>query len=178
MAATLMQTEGVPASYPATPTGLSLAAAALSAAMIWQRIEAYISTRWTARVVIWTAEGPGDWTPPLTPATFTAWEQWTGTAWAAYTPDASPFGGYGLACEGPYRFTATVGSGTVPEAVNEAFRRLAEYMASTIENPGATSEAYSVGPINVSVSRGATWAARAMSNSGAADLLRPYRRTA
>lgn len=181
MAVTLKQDEAVPASYPATPSGLSTAAAALSPVLIWQRIEAYIGVRWTARAVIWTAEGPGDWTPPLTPATFTAWEKWTGTAWLAYTPDASPYGGYALAEEGPYRFTATVGSGTVPVAVNEAFKRLAEYICNTMASAPSGAHAYSLnlgGDLVRSFDRNSDWLAMAIINSGAADLLRPYRRLA
>ena len=175
MAVTLRQVEALPATYPATPTGLSVAAVALSAATIWQRIEAYTSVRWTARAVTWIVEGPGEWVPTLSPATITTKEQWNGTAWEAFTPSASPMGGYCLDCEKPYRFAGTVGPGTVPEGVNEAFRRLAEYMAADQQALGATSESYNVGPVTVSTSRSANWAARALSNSGAGDLLRPYR---
>ena len=176
MTATLKQTEAVPASYPVTPSGLSAAALALSAQMIWQRIEAYTSARWTARAVVWTVEGPGEWEPLLTPATVTLAEEWTGTAWQTSTPDASPLGGYDLACK-TYRITATVGSGTVPAAVNEAFKRLAEYMAKAERLPGASSYKVDIGgAVSLSVDRSPTWLARAMINSGAADLLRPYRR--
>lgn len=176
MAETLKQDEAVP-TYPAAPSGLSAAATAIDASVIWSRIEAYTATRWTSRAVAWTVEGPGEWVPILTPATIATTEKWTGAAWETNAPDASPLGGYQLACA-TYRFTGTVGSGPVPEAANEAYRRLAEYLAEDAGQPGATSEAHSVGPINVSVSRAANWAARAMINSGAADLLRPYRRVA
>ena len=63
-------------------------------------------------------------------------------------------------------------------AGNEASPWLAEYMAVDQNSLGATSESYNVGPITVSTSRNAAWMARAMVNSGAADLLRPYRRAA
>ena len=175
MTTTLRTTEALPAAYPATPSGLSVAAAALSPAMIWQRIEAYIAVRWTSRAVTWLVEGPGEWVPPLTPATIATKEPWTGTAWEAFTPRASPAGGYMLDCEKLYRFTGTVGSGTVPEAVNEAFRRLAEYMAAGDDHHGATAFTANVGPVSISQSRNASWQARAMSNCGAGDLLRPYR---
>jgi hypothetical protein len=167
MTCTLKQDEAVP-TYPATPSGLSTAAAALNPAVVWARIEAYVSTRWTSRAVVWTVDGPGEWVPLLTPATITTVEKWTGTAWTTATPDASPLGGYQLD-DLTYRITGTAGGGTVPETVKEAFRRLAEYLAADVGKPGATSEAHSVGPINISVSRSATWAARAMVNSGAAD---------
>jgi len=183
MACTLKQVEAIPATYPATQDGLSVEAAALDPAMIWQRIESYIAHRWTARAVVWTVEGPGEWEPPLTPATVSEVEVWDGTAWAEAFPAASALGGYDLACAGPYRITASVGAGTVPAAVNGAFRRLAEYSAEIDSNgmvPGHPSHSsHSVdigGAINETFDRPATWAARAMQHSGAADLLRAYRR--
>jgi hypothetical protein len=179
-AATVKQDEAVPATYPATPSGLSTGAAAVPPAVIWQRIEAYVSTRWTAREVVWLAEGPGDWALPLAPGAVTAFEEWTGTAWVAFSPDLSAFG-YALAGEGPYRFTATIGSGTVPAAVDEAYRRLAEYFAGSFSDPiqpGQTSYEDIVGPLTERGTRPATWLANAVINSGAADLLRPYRRLA
>ena len=177
MATTIKQTESAPASYPAAPSGLSTAAAALSAAMIWQRIESYIVWRWTARDVTWVVEGPGEWHPPLTPATMSTVEVWSrADAWETATLDASPLGGYYLPCTGPYRFVASVGTGTVPDGVNEAFRRLAEYMSAKVGKPGARSESVAAGSITIAHSRSESWMAAALQNSGAADLLRGYRR--
>ncbi|WP_104018443.1 hypothetical protein [Roseovarius nitratireducens] len=173
----LKRQEAIPASYPATPAGLSTAAAALDADMIWQRIESYIAHRWTERQVIWTVEGPGEFVPDLTPATITAQEVWDGTAWITASLDASFMGGVVLAGDGPYRITADVGGGTVPAAVDEAFIRLAGYMADVSDRAGVSS--YSVGmggAIEESYQRNPAWMARAMQNSGAGDLLRPYRR--
>jgi hypothetical protein len=172
------ETEAAPASYPSAPAGLSTAAAALDPDAIWQRIEAYCSFRWTARQVVWIVEGSGDWCPPLAPLVIDAEEVWNGEAWEdATTVYASPYGGYRFITEGPYRITGTVGGGEVPAAVNEAFRRLAEYMADTDDRAGVSS--YSVnmgGAIQESYSRNAGHMAKALQNSGAADLLRPYRR--
>jgi hypothetical protein len=183
MACTLKQVEAIPGSYPATPSGLSAAAAALDPAMIWQRIENYICHRFTARAVVWTVEGPGEWEPPLTPATVSAVDVWNGTAWAEAFPAASPLGGYDLACAGPYRIAANAGGGTVPAAVRGAYKRLAEYSAEIGDNsmmtghPSHTSHSVQIGgDINENFDRPVTWAARAMINSGAGDLLRPYRR--
>jgi hypothetical protein len=177
MATTLKQIEASPASYPDAPVGLSAAAAALDADMIWQRIESYIAHRWTDREVIWTVEGSGDWSASLTPATVTAVEIWQDNTWAATTPDASFLGGFDLPSEGPYRITADVGSGTPPAGVLEAFRRLAEYMADATGGPsGAASQNTSIGPITTSYDRNPAWLAKAMQLSGAGDLLRPYRR--
>lgn len=177
MATTIKQAEAVPATYPDAPSGLSTAAAALDADMIWQRIEAYIAHRWTERAVVWTVEGCGEWVPPLTPATISTVESWQSEAWEAVTLSASPLGGYCLP-GGTYRFTGTVGSGDVPSAVLEAFRRLAEYMAGSKGKPGASSESLSAGSISLSHRRSPAWMAQAMQNSGAGDLLRSYRRVA
>jgi len=181
-AITIQQTEAAPNSYPDAPSGLSTAAQALDADMIWQRIEAYLTHRWTERSVTWIAEGPGEWVPPLVPATIATVEVWSSAdEWETATIAASPLGGYFLPATGPYRFTGTVGSGspapTVPAAVDEAFRRLAEYMAADVGTAGATSEQTNVGPITLSHRRSASWMAMAMQNSGAGDLLRPYRRS-
>ncbi|GGD30839.1 hypothetical protein [Sinisalibacter lacisalsi] len=176
MAETIKQTENAPESYPDAPSGLSAAAAALDAAMIWQRIEAYVAHRWTARDVIWIVEGDGEWTPPLTPAAVSTVEVWEASAWVETVPLPSPLGGYELPGEGPYRITASVGGGTVPEVVDQAFRRLAEYWAVEEKHPGASAFATSVGTLDLNETRAPTWVARAMQHSGAADLLRPYRR--
>ncbi|MGO4643234.1 hypothetical protein AB4Z43_32920 [Mesorhizobium sp. 2RAF45] len=181
-AITLKQSEDLPASYPASPAGLTPAADALDAEMIWQRIEAYTAHRFTERAVSWIVEGCGEWHPPLTPATITTVERWDrfDMNYVAVDLDASPLGGYCLP-GGTYRFTGTAGStdspATAPATIEEAFRRLAEYMAATLKgSPGLTSERVTAGSVTVEKSRSASWAAEAMSNSGAGDLLRPYRR--
>lgn len=181
MATTIKQTEAIPASYPATPSGLSTAAAALTPAVVWQRIEAYTVHRYTSRAVTWIVDGPGEWHPPLSPAAISTVEVWSAAdVWEVATLDASPLGGYYLPCTGPYRFTGTVGGGspapTVPAAVNEAFKRLAEYMAAPRGKAGAKSESITAGSISTSHSRSESWMAMALQNSGAADLLRGYRR--
>lgn len=179
MAVTLKEVEEVPASYPSVTASLSMAAAALNADAIWQRLEAYCRVRWTAREVVWTVEGAGAWEAPLSPATLNTVEVWEGGAWAECTPAASPWGGYDLSGDGPYRITADVGGGDVPAAVMEAFRRLAEYVADDTDRAGVAS--YSVnmgGAIAESYDRNPAWMGRALEYSGAADLLRPYKRRA
>lgn len=175
MAATLRQNEEIPAIYPPAPAGLSKEAAAIGAAVIWQRIESYISRRWTPRDVTWIVEGPGEWVPPLSPATVTATEIWEGDGWVAFDPTPGPLGGFVLKGAGPYRVTASVGGGDVPAGVSEAYRRLAEYVADATANaaPGVRQEsADGLGSIEFD----AAALARAMDRSGAADLLRSYRR--
>ncbi|PTQ72736.1 hypothetical protein [Celeribacter persicus] len=178
MAVTLKEVEEIPASYPDAPANLSAAAAALDTDAIWQRIEAYCSRRWTTREVVWIVEDNGDWCPPLSPLTITSEEVWNGEGWETATDlYASPYGGYRLTTEGPHRFTGTAGGVDVPAAVSEAFRRLAEYLADEPDRAGVSS--YSVnmgGAIEESYQRNPAWVARAMELSGAADLLRPWKR--
>lgn len=172
----LKRDEAIPASYPAVPSGLSVAAAALDGDMIWQRIEAYTAHRFTDRQVIWIVEGEGTWAPDLTPVTVTATQVWENFGWATTTLNPSAIGGYELPGDGPYRITANVGGGAVPAAVNEAFRRLAEYMAEEVEHHATYRISVTIGQITESLTRSPEWVARAMQLSGAGDLLRPYRR--
>jgi hypothetical protein len=174
MAVTIKQTEAIPASYPIV-SGLSTEAQALDASALWQRIEAFTAWRWTAREVVWVIEGPGEWVPPLAPPTVSEIEVWD-DAWTTTTAGASPLGGYVFDGDGPYRVTATVGGGDVPAGVSEAFRRLAEYLAASVAPAGATSYSLNLGQISESIEISASHTAKALHNSGAADLLRPYRR--
>lgn len=177
MVTTLKQNESFPASYPPAPSGLSANAAALDADMIWQRIESYIAYRWTARTVVWTVDGGGAWSPPLTPAIISTTEVWQDNAWVTVALIASPLEGVQLPGDGPYRITASVGIGTVPAGVSEAFRRLAEYMAGQTDRAGVSRYSTEIGgAISESYDRNPAWLARAMQNSGAGDLLRNYRR--
>jgi hypothetical protein len=183
MTVTITQNEDVPDSYPdqGSPGILSVAASALDPDMIWQRIESYVSHRWTPRAVVWTVEGPGEWHPPLSPTTISTVQIWSDGAWQeTFDLCASPYGGFFLPGCGPYRFVAEVGGGSpspeLPAVVMEAFRRLAEYMAAPVGEAGARREQTSIGEISQAVSRDEAWMARAMQNSGAADLLRNFRR--
>lgn len=177
-ATTIKQTEAAPEAYPDAPDGLSTAAAALDPIMVWQRIEAYTAWRWTERAVTWVIEGCGEWIAPLAPATITAIDEWRSDAWSSFAADASPIGGRNFP-GGTFRVTATVGDddADVPAAVLEAFRRLAEYMAADPGIAGATSESISIPDVMAKeIGRAPAWMARAIQNSGAGDLLRPYRR--
>jgi hypothetical protein len=173
MATTLQQTEATPESYPVLSPAI--------ADDVWQRIESYIAHRFTPRTVGWLVEGPGEWVPPLAPATVTKVEVWSAAGeWEDITLNASPAGGYWLSATGPFHFTATVGGGSpapaLPAIVATAATRLAAYMTAKLGKPGATSESITAGSISVSHRRSESWMASAMQNSGAADLLRGYRR--
>lgn len=187
MSTTIKQVESPPEAYPeiGSPPFVTLSAAAseLDPAMLWARIESHIAHRFTPRDVVWIVEGPGEWTPPLTPAAVDTIEVWRGESWVETLDVAgSPCGGFTLPGDGPYRVTATVGDGSpfpeVPAIVWEAFRRLAEYAAQRAGKAGARSESVSAGTVTLSHSRHEAWLGRAMQNSGAADLLRTFRRAA
>lgn len=174
------QIESPPAAYPPAPSGLSTAAAALDNAVLWQRIELWVAHRWTARTVVWIMKGPGHFEPLLMPATITKAEVWRNDGWEEIVLPASPLGGLRMIGDGPYRFTATVGAAPAPAAVNEAYRRLAEYWAQAssadVLPAGVRAFSHSVGDVSVSVRGDANWQAKAVEGSGAGDLLRPYRR--
>ena len=178
---TITEAEADPATYPDAPEGLSAAAAALDADMLWSRIEAYIAHRYSSRQVTWLVEGKGHWGFPLKPATLTSAEKWTGEEWETVTLAVSPYG-YCLDDEGPYRIVASVGGGSVPAPVQEAYRRLAEYLAPgqpdnmLFGRPGVSSHSGTVGDLTETYDRSPAWIAKAMQYSGAADLLRNYRR--
>lgn len=169
---TIDEAEGVPAAYPPTDPVTDEDGETVDADMVWQRLEGWIAHRWRSRSVVYVIEGPGQWRARLTPFTATTVEMWQGDAWAASTPRPSPLGGYIFDGAGPYRVTGTAGDASTPPAiVLTAHRRLAEYVAQT---GGVGFQSESDG--DYSYSRNPAWLARAMHYSGAADLLRPYRR--
>lgn len=53
----LQEIEATPASYPVGYASLSPEAAQIDPAIMWERIETYTRTRYTAREVAWTIEG-------------------------------------------------------------------------------------------------------------------------
>jgi len=177
----LKQFEDEPSEYPPTPSGLSVKATELDANMVWARIEAYTAHRFTQREVVWTLLGDGgdEWHPQLTPIVSKQAHIWANDAWEAVKLVDAPLG-FCLPSGGTYKITAQVGGGNVPAPVSGAFERLAEYLAgarSSTDEPGASNSKFSVGStINFEVTRSPAWLARAMQLSGAADLLRPYRR--
>jgi hypothetical protein len=172
----LKRTEQEPLSFLTLDLTLSEGPAALPPAFIWRRLEDWISYRFSPREVEWILAGPGDWTPDLAPATVTSVESWFQGQWQAVTLSDAPLG-LELATAGPYRITATVGGGDVPAPVQEAFRRLAEYMAETAPSEIDKSNWLGTwGSWNQQDGKSPNWLAKALHLSGAADLLRSYRR--
>lgn len=183
LAPTISQDESIPSSYPttapyshwddATYGSVSGDTNTVASDMIWQRLEAHIAYRWTPRNVTWIVEGPGEWKPPLTPTTVTTVKIWAhGDGWQTTTLEAGPMGGYVLPGEGPYQIIASVGSGTPPEAVQEAYRRLYEYSKGIANQYRADAAFLS----DEEATYASAWAGKAIQLSGAADLLRPYRK--
>ena len=170
MAETVSQFEDIPGSYPSGGSDTDDA--------LWQRIEAHCAQRWTPRQVVWIVDGPGLWKPPLGPATITQTEIWRHGAYEVKAPELSPFGGFNLHHHGPYRITATVGDNNpAPMIVLEAFERLKAYANADHGGlPGVSSYSVNTGQISESYRRNPAFMARALEMSGAADLLRGYRR--
>lgn len=166
MADTISQVEAIPAAYPTADHDA-----------LWQRIEAYVAHRWTERSVVWIVDGPGHWRAPLTPVSGLSAEIWKNGAYEAVTLEASPMGGVVLP-RGTYRITATVGAdNAVPAIAMRAFERLRDYIeAEPVGVPGASSYSINLGQISENYRRNPAYIARALEMSGAADLLRQYRR--
>lgn len=165
MAETIRTIEATPAEWPdaTTPT------------WAWQRIESWCSTRWTPREVVWLIDGTGDWSPPLTPFRLALVESWA-NAWTPSQDRQSPWGHLALTGD-MHRITAIVGENNpASPAVLEAARRLMDHVTAMDRKPGFTSYSVNVGQITESWRRDAAGFALAMQQSGAADLLRPYRR--
>lgn len=190
MAETIRTIEGLPESWPEVPAGIliPIKGGAGDLSWVWQRIEAWCSERWTPREVVWLVQGDGEWLPPLVPVTITKVERWSG-AWSEIEPDASAWGGLSLRGDA-HRVTAIVGTDNpAPPAVIKAEGRLTNYLMQTYDpnDPDlwATSMRWIVAAgedpafgqqTQESYSRPADYIAKALQYSGAADLLRPYRR--
>lgn len=176
----LRMKESEPAEYPAV-SGLSANAAALSEGALWGRIEAHTAHRWTPRDVVWSVHGCGLFLPSLAPAELNGVLAWDGSQWGASTDFEVGPHGVNLLSETYYRMGYTVGDGeTLPEVVAEAYRRYAEYLAAVDDSlmpPGVSRYSVDIGgSLATTASRRADFMARALTDSGAADLLRPFRR--
>lgn len=171
MIETIAQFETPPEAYPAI-TGLTGDALATA----WQRIEAYTAYRFSPRLVTWLVDSSGgEWVVPLRPATGITAGIWSGDGYVPVTLAPAP-GGWCIPC-GRFEVKATVGAAPVPAAVATAVKRLADYMAEELPLPaGLRSYSANVGQLSEAVTGDPARAARALQNSGAADLLRLYRR--
>ncbi|MEM9714934.1 MAG: hypothetical protein AAF826_00300 [Pseudomonadota bacterium] len=173
----IKQTEAAPDNYPGLPSGLSAMAAALDTDALWARIESHITYRFTARELVWVIEGlkGDDWTPPLASVVSQVAQKWDGGAWVSVALQDGPLG-LCLPSDGLFKVAAQVGAGPVPAPVSEAFRRLAEYLADDGDQAGVSEYSFWIAEMSESFKRNAAWTAKALQDSGAADMLRPYRR--
>lgn len=138
-----------------------------------QRVEDWTAVRWGERPCTWIVNGPGIWEPRLRPVSGVTFERWDGSDWVSADVSKAPVG-YELDAF-TYKAEATVGSSdNPPEAVQLAVARLANYWADM--KAQAAVGASSVSDGDFSVTRSANATARAMHYSGAADLLRGFRR--
>lgn len=166
-------------SSPATSPPIAGLVEGIEPGVVWERLDSWINARWGVRDCAFIVEGPGDWRAPLYPFTVATIEIWEAGEWVSAVIPPSPLGGYRLESVGPFRFTGLLGAADAPPAiVLEAARRLGAYLKAvasrSFENAILTQESsdevdsYSYGaPVN---------AARALQYSGAADLLRRFRR--
>jgi hypothetical protein len=149
-------------------------------AALWRRLESYICQRFTPRQCVWIVKGPGEFAAHLSPLSGVTVDQWDDITftWSSVICEPSPLSGFYLPRTATYRITGTVGAGTVPAIVAEAYKRLRDYHAD--ESAGASQYSTTLGEngIQESIERAPTWIARALQNSGAADLLRGYHRCA
>lgn len=173
MATTLEVQESAPAVYPAIPE----APAAISAALVWRRIESYVACRWTPRTLLIVAEGPGDWRPPIKPFTLATIEIWGDGVWSPGDATPTPLGGLALSASATYRISGVAGGDNAPTPdVLEAARRLACFLSEAREQASAAFlQSESLEGIGSFTYAQPTVVARALIYSGAADLLRPYR---
>lgn len=178
MATTMEVTEGLPATRPPLdPTQ------PVDPRVVWSRIEEWIAYRWGERPVSFFVEGfGGDWRAPLHPFTLVQVEAWDGGGWTEVELPAAPLG-WRLGSAQYYRFTGTTGADeTPPPEVMEAARRLQVFWASARETGdgsiglASSQQNVSEGDLTVSWNRPQGWLGRAIHSSGAADLLRKYRR--
>ena len=165
MAETWHQKEAIPATYPTAESPA-----------LWARLEAYTAHRWTPRAVTWLLNGRGGWFAPVALAELVEADRGAGGAWEETTLSPAPMG-YVMPC-GRFKVIATVGAdNAAPAVVLEAFDRLKAYVTAELGGvPGASTYSVNIGQLSESISRNPAFMARALDNSGAADLLRPYRR--
>lgn len=169
----ITQWESEPESWPAVEgvTGDILA-------ICWKRVEHFIARRFVPRQVVWTmTTSGGDWQPPLGRIYEADAFVWANGDWESATIKRAP-GGYVLPC-GNVQINCTVGQpgASIPASVKEAVKRLAAYLtAEPVMPAGARSYSANVGQLSESISADPAGQAKALQNSGAADLLRSYRR--
>ncbi|MDO5613628.1 MAG: hypothetical protein Q4G14_10370 [Paracoccus sp. (in: a-proteobacteria)] len=142
----------------------------------WQRVEHYTAWRFVPRNVCWLLDSQGgEWHPPLRPYRDLTARRWTGDGYETVQLARAP-GGWRIPA-GRYEISAVVGDGIAPAIVCRAVQRLAEYLRDAGQQPaGVRSYSINAGQLSESLTLHPNAEARAMQASGAADLLRGFRR--
>lgn len=149
--------------YPAAPADVT----GSIPEVIWERLESYVTTRWSTAEIQFVVCSPcrDRWRPPYYP-------------WLVQSVDGDPaevndFGEVELQ-PGRHKVVCQIGGQPVTPGVQEAYRRLAAYYANPDNRTG-----YSRYSVNLGGEITESWSRRsgdALANSGAADLLRKYRK--
>jgi len=137
--------------------------------VIWDRLESFCNFRWSETVMEFVVNPPCEiqWQPPYEP--FLIMEV------NGEPAEPDEYGAVKIRDKSIIR--ATIG-GAVPSAtVLKAYQRLADYFAAENEAPaGVQRYSVTIGDISETYSMRSDHLSRAMQNSGAADLLRKYRK--
>ena len=150
--------------YPPAPDGVSDTVPAV----IWSIMENYVATRWSTAEIEFVVYSPcrHDWQPPYYP--------WTVQSVDGDPAEVDEFGAVTLE-PGRHRVVCQIGGQPVTADVEEAYRRLAAYMADP-----DTRKGYSRYSVNIGGDLSESWSrarnSSAIGNSGAAELLRKYRK--
>jgi len=178
--------EEIPDSYPEVPlTALAAPDFGPPAAWVWARIEAYCSWRWTPRVARLEVYNHSGWIRmPVRPFRVTKLEICNSSGqfweWTELDISCAPQRGWNIYAPGLNTCIRGIAgeNNPAPGAVIHAAVRLHTYLAHQPESfpLWATSKSHAQGDSNDGFQRPANYIAKAMQHSGAADLLRTYRR--
>ena len=179
MTKTLPIDEGRPEAWPAIVTTPWVPGNGFDPEAVWLRIECWIAYRWGERPCTFVVEGGcGSWRPPLVPFAVETIETWTAahgrrsrSAAPARRRRASarrwPIGSAARSAR-PTRRPRACSRLLVAWPITPPIRKhiLARRFADQQTDRDGAS---------IAIDRAPNWTARVLANSGAADLLRPYR---
>ncbi|MBE9636550.1 hypothetical protein [Salipiger mangrovisoli] len=147
--------------FPAAPSGVT----GTVPEVIWSKLEGYTTCRWSTAVIDYVVNPPCEvlWKPYNFPATIDTVNGEAATV--------NEFGEVTISERCIVR--CTIGGQPVTDGVEEAYKRLADYYAGT-SLTGVSRYSIDVGDISESWSRRVDLGA--LGNSGAAELLKKYRK--
>ena len=147
--------------YPPAPSGVT----GTVPEVIWSKLENYCACRWSTAEIEFVVcpHGVLAWRPPYYPYTIDTVN--------GDPAEVNEFGEVTLSERSIV--VCTIGGQAVTAGVEEAYKRFADYYAAEPMN-GVSRYSIDVGDISESWSRRRDWGA--LGNSGAAELLRKYRK--